>query len=242
MIDRKTFVKICTESIFETRTDIAIANQVSGYKKFHKELRDNRYLKKSRKIGKQKMRTEGYSIFFQYALVKHTKLGNCDELAQYLSIKIVKKLALLNAAANVDIHFSKEVPHVYLNISIQLKDENAPSRWEVDAWDPRIIDISKRPDGSIKNLELLEYGTEPGTMSSFTVHDYISRPKISFLFDIPKPVEGSSNGNMTPDHVIAEREHMYNDYTLEDAYRHKMLDDEGEIRYPQKASTWQKSS
>ena len=41
-LSREDFVNICTQAIFYTREQLTINNQLSGYKKFHREIKENK--------------------------------------------------------------------------------------------------------------------------------------------------------------------------------------------------------
>lgn len=43
LLARKDFVNICTQAIFNTRKQLTINNQLSGYIKFHREIKENNY-------------------------------------------------------------------------------------------------------------------------------------------------------------------------------------------------------
>lgn len=47
-VNREEFVKICYEAILKTREDIAIANQKSGYIKYHNAIKNENYFQKFR--------------------------------------------------------------------------------------------------------------------------------------------------------------------------------------------------
>ncbi|QRN04204.1 hypothetical protein GH742_10140 [Legionella sp. MW5194] len=119
--------------------------------------------------------------------------------------------------ADITVVKSSLIDHGYLQVSLQLQDEKTPSIWEMDAWDPRIIDISPRPDGSIKNREMLDYGYPA------VVHESVSSDaldyRIQFLFtDTPKPEEGQAEGRCTPiSEMLSKHAALYSDHTLDKA-------------------------
>ena len=239
MIDRQNFVKICNQAIFDTRKNISIKNQVSGYQRFHREIKENNYFYNLRSVMKQNKRSNGYSLFFQHELIKHARMGNCHEIAEYLSVEIIQKLKD-NVNARLRIVSSTEVDHVYLHIIVWLKDEKEPSLWEVDAWDPRIIDASVRPDGTIKNEEALDYGCHPKFLSSISTNKFTSQINTNYLFSIPRPIEGKPLVNATPEREITQKhEGIHDDYTLEEAVRNQKIDGQGKIHYLQQRSSWQ---
>ncbi|WP_419419404.1 hypothetical protein ACNVED_12930 [Legionella sp. D16C41] len=246
-LTRKQFVKICTQAIFNTRSKITINNQKSGYQKFHWEIKENDYF-----YAKARPALKGNKDpVFLHDAIEHIGLGNCNELADYLLVEIGKEINNFNnsnnnnnnnndnAIAKMSIIRSKKVDHVYVEIFIQLADEKHPSLWEVDAWDPRIIDVSRRPDGSIKNVEALDYGYEVKVRASFS-SDKIDYHKEYSFFNVSKPKPGCSTGNCTPEReILRKHRDLYSDYTIEEAVKKKKLDPDGEIHYLQKASDWQ---
>lgn len=241
MKTRKEFVRICTECIQETRKEIAIANQKSGYLKYHREIKENKHFDKCRSIMVRNKKKFGYSLSDQYKLIKKTRMGKCHEFAEYLSVKIMKRLRAENVDAEVRIVGSKEVDHIYLQINILLKDEKNHSLWEIDAWNPRIIDASTRPNETIKNEESLCYGTSTDLLFSTTTREF-KRRKISerYFIAIKEPKEGQPMRDATPEREIIEKhELIYSDKSLEDAYKNKTLDKDGDIHYLQRKSKWQ---
>lgn len=45
-ISRKDFVALCSKAIVHTRKELAVCNQLSGYKRFHHEEKENDYFSK----------------------------------------------------------------------------------------------------------------------------------------------------------------------------------------------------
>lgn len=238
-LSREQFVKLCTEAIFVTKTRITIRNQKSGYIKFHKEIKNNHYFKE--KVRGTLSRYKQNDFMQRHALIDHTGLGNCNELATYLAVEIGERINNNDALARILVVSSKMKDHVYLEIKIKLLNETGYSYWEVDAWDPRIIDISTRPDGTVKNKQALEtYGYAINIKATMNTNEINYNNKYSFA-QIPKPIEGRPEREATPDDNIAHRERkIYRDYTLEKAYEEKKLDPCGNIHYLQRVSFWQK--
>jgi hypothetical protein len=241
MKTREEFVEICTCCVKKTREELAIRNQVSGYLKYHKEIKENNFFSNLRSVSEKNEKEFGYSLSDEYKLIKKAKMGNCYELAEYLSVKIIKQLKKENINAEVRIVSSKKVDHVFLHVSILLKGEKNKSLWEIDAWDPRIIDISTRPDGTIKNQESLDYGISHKLRHRTKTQEFKKR-KISnsSFMAIREPIEGKPLRDATPEReVLKKHKKMYSDYLLENAYENKKLDEYGEIHSLQRKSKWQ---
>lgn len=96
-------------------------------------------------------------------------MAKCGELADYLAAEIILKIKTCDADLNRVT--STKVNHGYLHINIHLENEESPSNWEIDAWDPRIICINEEV---INNNDLLNYGCHP-----------------QILFSIEHPLESS---------------------------------------------------
>lgn len=240
MLNRNTFVDLCTSAIIKTRRKISIRNQVSGYSKYHKEIKENGYFKKYRSIMKNNEKKYGYSIFYQHDLIEHAGLGNCHELAEYLSVEILNLLRVHDADARIRIVSSTETDHVFLHVKIQLEGEKEASLWEIDAWDPRIIDASMRPDGTIKNRDILRYGTSVHLEHAVSTRESRSSKKRFSLFAFPKPMEGKPLKAATPERdILRKHEDIYIDHSLEDAYACGELNADGQLTYPQQVSSWQ---
>ena len=123
MITREEFVRVCTQAIQETRRDIAISNQRSGYLKYHEEFRKNDYLHYARSLLCENVHFSGYSLEDAHEIIKATKIGNCGELAEYLSIEILEKLRRYRVNPTVLIVKSRIFDHEFLHILIQLYNE-----------------------------------------------------------------------------------------------------------------------
>lgn len=238
-ITREKFVEICTKAILKTRENISIQNQLSGYKKYHEEIK-NGYFSRSRFVMTKNEFNNGYSLTDQYTIIKQTKMGNCEELAEYLSYKIMKKLKKEDVAADVCIVKSDEIDHVYLRVQIRLEGEKESSVWEVDAWDPRIIDASLRADGTRKNAEALGYGPVREKRRFKTDKFYIKKENKNAFFYMTGPKEGSPMRDSTPEiDMLDKHEKLYSDKTVENAFKNKKLDKDGEIHFLQRKSSWQ---
>ncbi|WP_131782095.1 hypothetical protein [Legionella gresilensis] len=236
-LTRKKFVELCNQAIFYTRDHIAINNQKSGYQKFHREIKENNYFST---IARPPLKNSlEHAYIYRHDFIEYTGIGNCHELADYLLVEIGKRIEAYNATARLRVVKSKEVDHVYIEVLIQLENEIEFSRWEVDAWDPRIIDISTRPDGSIKNSEYLNYGYEVSVKNSIYTDEINYNRKYTF-FHTPKPIPGPPNQDATPEReILTKHPGLYRDYTLQKAIAAGKLDEDGKIHYLQKASDWQ---
>ncbi|KTD00219.1 hypothetical protein [Fluoribacter gormanii] len=239
LLSREDFVNICTETILNTRKKITIGNQKSGYVKYHREIKENNYISKN--IRAHLISTTEDEYMYRHDLIEHVGLGNCHELADYLLVEVGKEITRKGAKARIRIVSSLKCDHVYLEIMIRLKGEKDYSIWEVDAWDPRIIDISTRPDGSIKNHESLIYGYSANTQNSVYTDQINYNRRYTFFNAIPKPLPGSPPaGSATPEREILEKHaKMYDDYTLEESMEAGMFDTSGDVHYLQQVSSWQ---
>ncbi|KTD36324.1 hypothetical protein Lnau_1308 [Legionella nautarum] len=237
-LSRKDFVNICTQAISYTRSQLTINNQLSGYKKFHREIKENHYF--SRNVRAPIMDTHEDEYMYRHDLLKHTGLGNCHELADFLLVEIGKEIEQHGALARIRIVNSIKIDHVYLEIKIKLQDECDYSLWEVDAWDPRIIDISTRPNGSIKNHESLDYGYSVNTENSVYSDEIDYQRKHRFFGSIPTPREGRPLRAATPERdMLDKHDHLYRDYTIEDSRDEGKIPSFNKLNYLQKASSWQ---
>ncbi|QMT61586.1 hypothetical protein [Legionella sp. PC997] len=238
-LSREEFVNICTEAILETRRKITICNQKSGYIKYHREIKENNYFTKN--VREPLTSTQEDEYMYRHDLIEYVSLGNCHELADYLLVEIGKEIARRGAVAKIRILSSLKCDHVYLEILVQLKGENNPSTWEVDAWDPRIIDISTRPDGSIKNYESLTYGYSADPHNSVYTDQINYNRRYRFFNEIPKPLPGRPPaGSATPEREILEKHSkLYDDYTLQESMEAGKFDSSGAVHYLQQISGWQ---
>src|SRR3990167_634914 len=244
LLTRNQFVKLCTDAIKKTKRNICADNQLSGYKRFHRETRDNHYIERFRTIRNEYEPTYDYSLFVNAKIIEHIGIGRCYELAEYLGATILAMLKKAHAEATINIVSSKVYDHSYVQIDIQLKNETVESRWEVDAWDPRLIDITTNlNDLTFKNvLVLIEmYGIEIDTYYSMTTEDY-ERKKYSHLLPVFfKPQAGPPSEDETDEDemLVKNEEFLYSDRTLARAYRCGLLHPHGKIQALQKPSDWQ---
>lgn len=238
LLSREAFVAICTQAILDTREKIAISNQKGGYIKYHREIKENNYFSKN--VRGPLIDTEKNEYKYRHDLIEYVGMGNCHELADYLLVEIGKEIDRLDANARIRIVGSVKYDHVYLEIKIRLKDEKDYSLWEVDAWDPRIIDISTRPDGSIKNHESLVYGYSADTKNSVYTNEINYKRKYTFFKTMPQPIPGAPMGNATPEReVVSKNAQVYDDYTLEESMDAELFDSSGGVHYLQQVSGWQ---
>ncbi|VEG91118.1 hypothetical protein [Legionella spiritensis] len=246
LLSRQEFVAICSQAIIKTRKNIDIENQLSGYNKFHREIKENSYLETQVRDAIYQLGENEHIL--THDIIEHTGLGRCHELAQYLIVEIAEAINQSGARARISIVSSEREDHVYLEIKIKLRNERSDSRWEVDAWDPRIIDISTRPDGSIKNRKSLHYGYAV-EICDMVFTDQIKfdrkrkRQREEISLAIKKPLPGKPDREATPEQDILNKHspYLYPDLTLENAYKKKRLNTSGQLHYLQHASFWQKS-
>ncbi len=239
LLARKDFVNICTQAIFYTRNQLTINNQLSGYKKFHREIKENNYF--SNNVRDPLINTREDEYMYRHDLLRHVGLGNCHELADFLLVEIGKEIERQNALARIRIVSSMKFDHVYLEIKIKLLGEIDYSLWEVDAWDPRIIDISTRPNGSIKNYESLDYGYSTETSNSVYTDEINYSNRYKFFNTIPTPNKGCPLREATPEREMLDKhDHLYMDYTIEDSISEGKIPSSGDrLSYLQQASGWQ---
>lgn len=239
LLSRKDFVNLCTQSILYTRNQLTVKNQLSGYKKFHGEIKENDYF--SKHVRTPLTNTHKDEYMYRHDLLKHVGLGNCHELADFLLIETGKEIERHNALARIRIVRSMQIDHVYLEIKIKLQGENDYSLWEVDAWDPRVIDISARPDGSIKNHEFLDYGYSAKVDNSVYTDEINYRHRYTFFDTIPIPKEGPPLREATPEgEMIDKHANLYMDYTIDDSINKGKIPSSGKnLGYLQKVSSWQ---
>jgi hypothetical protein len=244
VLSRQKFVDICNQAIQKTRANITINNQLDGYIQYHREIKENDYLMRNVRRPIRFFNGEN-QLMFNHDLIEHTGMGNCHELARYLLVEIARAIKAEDAQASLRIVSSQSYDHVYLSIKIKLENELTHSEWEVDAWDPRIIDISPRPDGSIKNKESLDYGYTVEFLNSVHTKDVVENqypPQYKQLISlIKKPIEGPPLGNATPVRKMLEmNDDLYSNFTLDDAYESKRIPKTGALEYLQQVSFWQK--
>lgn len=235
-LTRLHFVELCAEAIASTRKKVTVGNQLSGYVKFHKEIKNGYFEDTIRPL------IEALGDYIQvHALIEHAGIGYCREVAWHLLVELGQRIHTAGEIATITVVKSSLIDHGYLQVTLQLNHEKTASVWEIDAWDPRIIDISPRPDESIKNLEYLQYGYPAlvyETISSDAL-DYTTQ----FLFtETPKPEEGQPDGSCTPVRdMLTKHTGLYSDHTLDKALALKKIPPAGVLHYMQKVSIWQKA-
>ncbi|CEG57243.1 zeta toxin family protein [Legionella fallonii] len=114
-ITRTEFIEICNAMIEKTRNKIAVINQLSGYVKFHKALRNEHYLEDIRDCLEQ---TRDEEIELKHDIIEQSGIGNCREVAEYLLVEIVRELKKYGAQATIKIIKSSEIDHVYNEVII----------------------------------------------------------------------------------------------------------------------------
>lgn len=244
LLSREHFVDICNRAILKTREKISINNQLSGYKKYYQEITQRDYFSKNVRAPLGEVGEHAY--IYRHDLIEHVGLGNCHELADYLLVEIGKEIDYNRTCARIRIVKCNKMDHVYLEIRIKLEGELDYSLWEVDAWDPRIIDISTRPDGSIKNHESLAYGYSVKARNSIYTSEIDYRKRYSFFRIIPKPIAGeypfgdSSSEPLSDVEMLDENKYLYSDYTIDESMDEGKLDPSGELHYLQQCSSWQR--
>ncbi|MBV9576412.1 MAG: hypothetical protein JO149_07285, partial [Gammaproteobacteria bacterium] len=241
-ITRSEFVDICNDAIIKTKKDIVPGNQLTGYKTFHGAVKNN-YVTDVLRENCNKINLDyGFSFFNSHKAIKYAGLGFCNEFAIYLCQELRNKFSELDVKALIMKAGSKTWDHAYLRIKIKLKNETMFSMWEIDAWDPRIIDVTKAPDGTIKNEEFLTYGKKPEIESIMNTmeNDENAIPGLRPNFDVPEPGE-PEDGSATPERkMIAKNTWLYSDCTLQKAYERELLPKNGKMTVCQKVSAWQK--
>ncbi|MDX1836736.1 hypothetical protein DIZ81_00045 [Legionella taurinensis] len=238
-LTRLNFVELCAEAITATREKVTPGNQLSGYLKFHKEIK-NCYVDDVLRPRKWKIAPDDPVQI--HDLIEHTGLGYCHEMAQHLLVELAWRIDQAGGVAKISLVKSMKADHAYLEVRIYLAKERTLSMWEVDAWDPRIIDISKRPDGTVKNKEALEYGYLVKLGRSYYSDSIDYRKKFTFT-ETPPAKEGQPEGSCTPKHQVLEKHpYFYSDYSLKEAIEDKKLPLPGKIHFLQQISFWQKTS
>lgn len=242
MITREEFVKICTDAIHQTRAKVTPSNQLSGYFKYQQEIKWNSYLLHYMAIMEENINENGYSLAEQHAFIEHVGLGNCNEFAEHLGVEIIMRLQEKQADAQIRLVAAQEADHVYLHISLPLKDEKYQSLWEIDAWDPRIIDRSLRPNHTIKNEESLVYGANVAIKETFYASDPLIRFHNTFSHLIEKPIPGQQPNHTPKEDMPQKYELLFGDYPLEHSYKKRLLNQAGKIDYLQAKSIWQSAT
>lgn len=237
-LTRLKFVELCSEAITATRKKITPANQLSGYLKFHKESK-NYYVEDILRPSKWEIEPENHVGI--HDLIEHTGIGYCHEFAQHLMVELGSRIEEAGGVAKISLVESMKCDHTYLEIRIYLDKEKTLSMWEIDAWDPRIIDISKRPNGTVKNSAALAYGYRVQLRSSF-FSDKVDYNKTFIFTDIPPAKEGPPEGSCTPQHQVLDKHaDIYSDYSMEKAIIDEKIPPKGKLLYLQQPSLWQKA-
>ncbi|KTC94153.1 hypothetical protein [Legionella erythra] len=237
-LTRLKFVELCSEAIAATRKKITPANQLSGYLKFHNENK-NYYVEDILRPGKREIEPENHVEI--HDLIEHSKIGYCHEFAQHLMVELGARIQEAGGVAKISLVKSMKYDHVYLEVRIYLAKERTLSMWEIDAWDPRIIDISKRPNGTVKNKEALAYGYLVKLYNSFFSDEVDYKKKFAFA-TVPPAQEGPAEGSCTPKHEVLEKHtDIYRDYSLEKAMIDEKIPPQGKLQYLQQPSLWQKA-
>ncbi len=238
-LSRAQFVAICTQAILNTKATVVAENQLSGYKKYHAETKENKYLDSL--VRPRALSTLPEDYIYRHDLIEHFGLGRCHELADFLLVEIARDINAMSAVARIQMVFSARYDHTYLEVKIHLEGERSSSLWEVDAWDPRIIDISERPDGTIKNHEALDYGYSAGIEHTVSTDQINYHRRYHFFGVIPKPIPGRATRGATPDREMLEQHlWLYDDYTIEEAVAEGKIDPSGSLGYLQRVSSWQR--
>lgn len=244
-ITREDFVVLCTKALEKSYLAVAPRNQKRGYLKYRKSIKKN-YLGKLRNIHKAFKKKHGFSLFFQHKTIEYAGLGNCSECTDYFIYELLVALKNLNIKANVIKVASKTQNHGYVHIRIHLKGEKNPSSWELDSWRPRIIDITRidqpnsKDNGKRKNSEFLFYGDTVIYIYNFSTQDFTIPEDKEFIIDLAKPEEDNPSCEATnSENVFQKHPDVYPDYTLEEAYNAKLLNQDGKICGPQIRSSWQ---
>jgi hypothetical protein len=252
MLAREQFVDICKNIIVDARKNITITNQKSGYLKYHKEIKYYNYIinilrevyKSHMSVSREEAMNEYLCI--QHKAVKMAKIATCGDLSIYFLVELIKKFNAMSVDAKISIVNSKKMDHSYLRINILLDNEKEESRWEIDAWDPRIIDVTKRPDGSIKNAEILKYGKEPNIRYTASAKEFklLREDKIRLNFRLPSPDsedEPHPRPSKTPEREVLDKYRacgLHKDYSIRKAINDALIPQE-RLRYAQKRSLWQ---
>lgn len=246
-ISRQSFVELCTQVIVKARQEIAIANQYNGFVRYEREIVKKDSLYSLRAILNE---TAADNYHLRHDIIQYFGMGCCAELTDYLVSEIANELNKLGTSASLSTVQSQIADHVFLQVSIHLEDEEISSRWEIDAWDPRVLDISIHPtNGAIKNDEhLYTYGMHPihfhsVNSTALKETEKESAARILCLLSLEKPVPGQLNvKNTVRKRVIKSLPGMHPDHPIENARQKQMLPYYGTIQSVQKASIWQKNN
>ncbi|BCA96229.1 hypothetical protein TUM19329_25900 [Legionella antarctica] len=104
-----------------------------------------------------------------------------------------------------------------------------------------LIDISTRPDGSIKNYESLCYGYSTETKNSVYTDEINYKNRYGLFKRIPAPREGRPLRGANPEkEMLDKHDHLYEDYTIEASIdKGKITSSDGTLHYLQQVSSWQ---
>jgi hypothetical protein len=246
-ISRFFFISLCNKEIKKSREMIVIRNQKSGYLKFHKAIRDEKCFGKFRAIIKK---VDKKDYLLRHEMIDYFKLGNCSEIAQYLLVQLGKSLVERGVDAEIERVDAQDADHCFLRVKIHLLGEKSPSTWIVDSWDPRVIDISMKKDGSVKNINSLKpYGyngnvvtklkTLPDMKEELAAYSRKRKHHQAF-FKIELPKEGTPQRAPTPEkELFSKHPKLYEDYTIKDAFESGKMSDSPDLMYLQQVSNWQ---
>lgn len=238
MMTREQFVQLCTQIIQQSRDEITIVNQLDGYKKYHREMKENKYIEKVRDVVRKDVCKNGLDPINQQRIIQKGGIAMCGDMASYLVGQLLLALKDKRVEATLRIIYSVTHDHAYAHILIRLAGEKKASLWEIDSWHPRLIDISRQPDGRIKNEDKLTYGTCPRVIYETQTQAYHPYRDTPTLF---KAKPGYSKRSVTPEkNMLRKHAWLYSNHTLDKAYANDELDSLGEICEPQHASFWQK--
>lgn len=246
MISRETFVKICTETIQLTRKKICIANQEKGYLQYADAINEG-YIDNLREILTHNNKLVGYySPVNFYNDIKDAGIGACSELNEFLLVKLAKILSDYTSFTRFRLVSSVDCDHAFIHVRIELAGELC-SLWEIDAWDPRVIDISLKQNKEIKNKAAIDYGHDPKILYSFLIDEledgleekkeHLQNPYRLF---VSKPTPGNAKYLESKKRKNIEHSDVfYENYTLETAYKKRKLNKEGKVDTLQAVSSWQ---
>lgn len=255
-ISRWKFLQICNNAIHKSRKNVCIDNQLSGYIAFHNETKTNDFINEQSRKRYYEFTdwNNNYGLAYSHDLVEYTGLGRCIELADYLAYEILKKLKsheIEDATVKMVNDNSEEIDHTYIHLEIILEGE-IKTLWELDAWDPRIIDITPSPKtNKNRNIEDLTYGTCVKYGVSLKPNEINFNLRHHFIFN--KPVKGEPERESTPEPKMIEKHNdwLFDDYSIERAVqkgkifskkrKFDHLDAIDSIGPLQKRRCWQKS-
>lgn len=234
ILTREDFVDICKKAITRTRELVIPLNQVSGFRKYSSNVDSGEFQRFRRNLtytGKNKA---------DYKLIKQYGVGACSEFSMVLLYLIAKEMNKIGVNPDsIAFVYLKAAgfDHCFLNICVRLDGETSGSVWEVDAWDPRIIDKSLITEEIMNNSRNLMYGVNPIYRSEILKLSDINFDKIDIKIEKARP---NCRADTRPAAVIIDNEQkIYNDLTIERALKIGNLPAE-ELSPLQKCSIWQK--